>query len=197
MLTSQMRVPDLVGLCGQIVASKVTESNEQDPSQVPVLLEQIDGGIDRFVADGIYDQAPVYAAVEDHSSCVRVIIPPRKDAVLSPTARSAPTQRDQHLLAIEHEGRFAWKWTSGYYDQAGAENAFFRFKRTFGDRLRAKRDEAQEREASLTCQLLNRMWERGRPQSYPVSSTKWERGQFACWPIGATKPPACVDASRS
>src|SRR5919106_436020 len=33
---------------GQIVASKVTESNEQDPSEVPELLDQIDGEIERF-----------------------------------------------------------------------------------------------------------------------------------------------------
>ena len=61
--------------------------------------------------------------------------------------------------AIENEGRSAWKRTSGYYDQAYAENVFSRFKRTFGDRLRAKREESQEREASLACQLLNRMME--------------------------------------
>jgi hypothetical protein len=51
-----------------------------------------------------------------------VIVPPRKDAVLSSMASTAPTQRDQHLLAIEREGRFAWKRRSGYYDQAYAEN---------------------------------------------------------------------------
>jgi hypothetical protein len=66
-------------------------------------------------------------------------------------------------------GRFGWKRASGYYDQAHAENAFSRFKRIFGGRLRVKRDEAQEREAALACQVLNRMRELGRPQSYPVS----------------------------
>jgi transposase len=154
---------------GQIIASTVTESNEQDPFQVTDLLDQIDQEIDRFVADGIYDQEPVYAAVEEHSPGAQVIIPPRKDAVLSPMAETAPTQRDQHLLEIERIGRFAWKRTSGYYAQSHAENAFARFKRTFGGGLRAKRDESQEREASLACQLLNRMLELGRPQSYPVS----------------------------
>ena len=117
----------------------------------------------------MYDQEPVYTAVEGHSPGARVIIPPCKDAVLSPTASTAPTQRDEHLLEIERDGRFAWKRTSGYYDQSRAENAFARFKRTFGDRLRAKRDESQEREASLACQLLNRMLELGRPLSYPVN----------------------------
>jgi hypothetical protein len=72
-------------------------------------------------------------------------------------------------LEIERTERLKWKRTSGYYDQAYAENVFSRFKRTFGDRLRAKRDESQEREASLACELLNRMLEPGRPQSYPVS----------------------------
>jgi Transposase DDE domain len=153
---------------GQIIASTVTESHEQDPSQVPALISQVERGIARFIGDGIYDQAPVYAAVETHSPGAQVIIPPRKDAVLSPSAMTTPSQRDQHLLVIEHEGRFAWKRTAGYYAQSQAENAFSRFKRTFGGGLRAKRDASQEREASLACQLLNRMLELGRPQSYAI-----------------------------
>jgi hypothetical protein len=146
---------------GHIVASTVTESNEQDPSQVPDLLDQIDQEIDRFIGDGIFDQEPVYAAVEEHSPGARVIIPSRKDAVLSPTASTSPTQRDQHLLEIERTGRFAWKRTSGYYAQSRAENSFSKFKQIFGGRLRAKRDASQEWEASLACQLLNRMLELG------------------------------------
>jgi len=153
---------------GQIIASTVTESHEQDPSQVPALISQVERGIARFIGDGLYDHAPVYAAVETHSPGARVIIPPRKDAVLSPSAMTTPSQRDQHLVVIEDEGRSAWKRTSGYYAQSQAENAFSRFKRTFGGGLRAKRDASQEREASLACQLLNRMLELGRPQSYAI-----------------------------
>jgi len=152
-----------------MIASTVTESHEQDPSQVPELLTQIDREIGRFIGDSIYDQEPVYAAVIGHSPGARVIIPPRKDAVLEPTASISPMQRDQHLLEIEKAGRFAWKWTSGHYDQADAENVFCQFKRTFGDRLRAKQDEFQERAATLAGELLNRMWELGCPQSGPVS----------------------------
>jgi hypothetical protein len=154
---------------GDIIASTVTDGHEQDPSQVPALLSQVEREIARFIGDGIYDKDPVYAAVMDHSAGARVIIPPRKDAVLSPTVATAPTQRDQHLRTIENEGRFAWKRTSGYYAQSHAENAFARYKRTFGGHMRAKRDAAQEREASLACELLNRMRELGRPQSYAVS----------------------------
>jgi hypothetical protein len=101
---------------GQIVASTGTESNEQDPSQVPDRLDQIDQEIARFIGDGIFAQEPVYAVVEAHSPGAQVIIPPRKDAGPSPMAETAPTQRDQHLLEIERAGRFKWKQISGYYD---------------------------------------------------------------------------------
>jgi hypothetical protein len=80
-----------------MVASTVTESHAQDPSQVPQLLSQVDGIVERFIGDGIFDHAPVYTAVESHSPGARVIIPPRKDAVLSVMASTAPTQRDQQV----------------------------------------------------------------------------------------------------
>ena len=117
---------------GQIIASTVTESHEQDPAQVPALISQVARGIARFIGDGLDDQAPVYAAVETHAPGAQVIIPPRKDAVLRPSAMTTPSQRDQHLRVIEHEGRCAWKQTSGYYAQSQAEHAFSRCKRTCG-----------------------------------------------------------------
>jgi hypothetical protein len=80
---------------GRIVAATVTESHKQDPSQVPELLSQVDCVIDRFIGDGIFDHAPIHTAVENHAPGARVIIPPRKDAVLCSMARIAPTQRDQ------------------------------------------------------------------------------------------------------
>jgi len=97
-----------------------------------------------------------------------VIIPPRKDAVLSDEAATSPTQRDVHITAVQTGGRFQWKRESGYYLQSHAENVFFRYKTMFGGRLRARRDEAQQREAALGCAVLNRMRELGRPPSYPV-----------------------------
>jgi len=153
---------------GQIMASCMTDGHAQDPVQVPELLSQIDHEIHRFIADGIYDQQPVYAAVEDHSPGAQVIVPPRKVAALSPAAATAPTQRDQHIASIERDGVFAWKRASGYYAQSHAENAFARYKRTFGGHMRAKLDESQEREAAIACELLNRMRALGRPQSYLV-----------------------------
>jgi hypothetical protein len=122
------------------------------------LLAQVNHHIGRFIGDGIFDQAPVYTAVEHHSPGALVIIPPRKDAVVSPTAMTAPTQRDQRLLAIKNAGRFAWKRTSGYDAQSHAENAFSRYKRTFGGglgrsgmRLRSGKSRSRAR-CSIGCE---------------------------------------------
>jgi hypothetical protein len=110
----------------------VTESYEHDPSQEPALLSQVERGMARFIGDGLDDQALVYAAVETHAPGAQVIIPPRKDAVLSPLALTTPSPRDPHLLVIEHKGRLAWQRTSGYYAPNQAEHAFSRLKRTCG-----------------------------------------------------------------
>jgi hypothetical protein len=128
----------------------------------------VDRDIERFVGDGIYDQEPVYVALEQHSPGVTVIIPPRKDAVLSGEAATSPTQRDIHTLKIQNQGRFQWKRESGYYLENHAENVFSRYQTILGGRLIAKREEAQNREAAIGCAVLNRMRELGRPQSYPV-----------------------------
>jgi hypothetical protein len=62
--------------------------------------------LNRFVGDGIYDQEPVYGAVDQHSPGVTMIIPPRKDAVLSGEVATSPTQRGIHIEAAQNEGRF-------------------------------------------------------------------------------------------
>lgn len=153
---------------GWILASVVTDDQAQDSSQVPGLLAQVPGKVDRFVADGMYDRETVYAAVAQHSPGCRITIPPRKDAVLSNRVIDSPSQRDLHVATIMRDGRPQWKRESGYYRQSHVENAFFRYKTIFGGRLRAKRLEAQEREVAIGCAVLNRMLKLGRSQSHPV-----------------------------
>ena len=59
---------------------------------------------------------------------------------------------------------------SGAHQQARAENAMSRYKRIIGDRLRAKRLEAQKREAAIAVNAINRMTELGMPESVQVSA---------------------------
>ena len=150
---------------GRILASKVTDGHEHDSSQVPNLLTQVNREIDRFVGDSIYDQEVVYEAVDHHSQGAEVIIPPRKDAVLSNKSISVPSQRNGHIAEVRSKGRSEWKRQSGYYLQSHAENAFYRYKRIIGGRLRAKNDDAQKREVAIGCAILNRMIEMGEPCS--------------------------------
>lgn len=97
-----------------------------------------------------------------------MVVPPRKDAVLSNDSTRALSQRNQHISKIERIGRSDWRRRSGYYLQSHVENAYYRFKRIIGGRLRSKNDKAQEREALISCAILNRMLEIGRPVSYQV-----------------------------
>ena len=150
---------------GRILASMFTNGHEQDSSQVPDLLAQLEN---RFVGDGIYDQEAVYEAVGHHSPGAEVIVPPRKDAALFNNAIRASCHRDNHIAEIRSKGRSEWKRQSGYYLQSHAENAFYRYKRIIGGRLRAKNDDAQKREAAIGCAILNRMFEMGEPLSYAV-----------------------------
>ena len=47
-------------------------------------------------------------------------------------------------------------------------NAFFRYKSIIGDRLRARHSKAQDAEALIACNILNRMTELGRAASFAV-----------------------------
>ena len=98
-----------------------------------------------------------------------VVAPPRRPATPDKRAAGAWSQRNAHLERIEQIGRQAWLKESGYRQQARAENVFFRWKWTLGDRLRAKHIETQRREAMIGCGVLNRMLELGKPRSYAVA----------------------------
>ena len=101
---------------------------------------------------------------------VVVVVPPRRSAVPKKNAEGAWLQRNSHLERIEEIGRRAWLKESGYRQQARVENAFFRWKRMFGDRLRSKHLEAQRREVMIGCGVLNRMFELGKPSSRAVAA---------------------------
>jgi hypothetical protein len=74
------------------------------------------------------------------------------------------------VARVMEVGRRQWKKESGYHRQGTVENAFFRYKSIIGDRLRARHSKAQEAEALLACNILNRMTELGRPDSYAIGT---------------------------
>jgi hypothetical protein len=154
---------------GQIVAAALTSPDTDDAAQVGPLLEQIGGTVASFTGDGAYDEEGVYDAVAQRHSDAVVIIPPRSDAVLSETAATTPTQRDDHLQCITQNGRMAWQKASGYNRRARAEAAISRYKRVIGDALRSRMDPRRASEVAIAVDALNRMLALGRPNSVRIA----------------------------
>jgi hypothetical protein len=154
---------------GEITAAELTTNDVDDGSQVGPLLDQVEGAMASLTGDGAYDRDDVYGAVTKRHPAAAVVVPPRKDAVPSGPAETAPTQRDRHLQLITEHGRMAWQKTSGYNFRAKAEAAVSRYKRVIGDALRSRTDDRQATEVAIAVRALNRMLELGRPKSVRIA----------------------------
>ena len=66
---------------GQVVAATLTTNDVDDGTQVGTLLDQVDGPIASFTADGAYDQDGVYGEIAERHPDAAVIVPPRSSAV--------------------------------------------------------------------------------------------------------------------
>jgi hypothetical protein len=154
---------------GRIEAVELTTQDADDASRVGPLLDQVDGPIASLTGDGAYDRADVYGAVAERHPEAAVIVPPRRDAVPSAAAATAPTRRDRHLQLIAERGRLGWQKASGYNRRALAEAAMSRYKRVIGDALRSRADRRQATEVAIAVRALNRMLELGRPESVRIA----------------------------
>jgi Transposase DDE domain len=154
---------------GRIEAVELTDHETDDGSRVGPLLDQVAGPVASFTGDGAYDRGDVYGAVAERHPEAAVIVPPRRDAVPSKAAETAPTQRDRHLRSIAERGRMGWQKASGYNRRALAEAAISRYKRVIGDALRSRTDRRQATEVAIAVRVLNRMLELGRPESVRIA----------------------------
>lgn len=154
---------------GRIVASALTDKDADDGSQVGPLLEQVDGPVGSFTADGAFDRDDVYAAVAARHPDAAVAVPPRSGAVLSDAHGTAPTQRDRHTEAIAGRGRMGWQKASGYNLRALVEADIARFKLVIGDGLRSRTDGRRATEVAIAVGVLNRMLDLGRPEYVRVA----------------------------
>jgi len=149
----------------QIVACELTTPEVGDPSAVADLLTQIITPFKTFIGDGAYDGEPVSQAVLNHQPDAQVVIPPHKAAVLS---TAGDTQRDHHIEVIAQQGRLAWQKITGYNLRNYAELAVQRYKRIFGNTMRARALPQQKTEAWISVSALNRMTNLGMPVSVKV-----------------------------
>lgn len=150
---------------GQIEAVVVTPNSISDGEVFGELVEQVESEIKQISADGAYDTTDCYKEID---SATVVAIPPREGARIwqHSNSRKEPLARDENLRRIRKVGKKRWKREVGYYRRSLAENAIYRVKAIFGDRLSARDLDAQVCEMMIKCGALNRMTHLGMPDSY-------------------------------
>ena len=156
---------------GEIIASDLTARLTHDCTPVPGMLEQISDPIASVSADGAYDTRAVYEAAHGRGigRAVRVLIPPARNARLSPKPSAALKERDFNIRAIRELGRREWHTQSGYSKRSLVENTMYRYKTIIGRSMRSRTIEGQRTETQLAAKILNTMTHLGMPDSYRVA----------------------------
>ncbi len=153
---------------GVIVAQTLTHGSADDARVGVDLIDGIEDDMASFTADAAYDTLAIYDASAARNAIV--VVPPSRSATQSRQRRSPSSARDSTVMRVQEIGRRQWKKESGYHQQARVENTFFRYKSIIGDRLRARHPKSQEAEALIACNILNRMTELGRPESFAIGA---------------------------
>ena len=155
-----------VDRAGVIVAHTLTHGSADDARVGVDLIDGIEDDMASFTADAAYDTLAIYDASAARNAIV--VVPPSRSATQSRQRRSPSSARDSTVMRVQESGRRQWKKESGYHQQARVENTFFRYMSIIGDRLRARHPKSQEAEALIACNILNRMTELGRPESFAI-----------------------------
>src|SRR5215213_43092 len=152
---------------GEIVACVLTDNGADDAGEVPALLGQVEGEIASVTADGAYDGEPVYhaAASRQPDRPPDVVIPPRASAVASTEDADAQSQRDRHIRSSQRRAAWPGRRPPAMARRSHAETALGRYKATIGPRLRARGLPAQQGEAAIAVEVLNRMIRVAKPVS--------------------------------
>ncbi len=156
---------------GEIVASDLTARRTHDCTHVPALLEQIADPVASVSADGAYDSKAVYEAAHERGEgrAVRVLIPPGRNAQLSPRPSAAQKERNHNIRSIRELGRREWHTQSGYSKRRMVENTMYRYKTIIGRSMRSRALDGQRVEAQMASKILNTMTRLGMPDSYRVA----------------------------
>ena len=156
---------------GEIVASDLTGRRTPDCARAPALIEQLEDPVASVSADGAYDTVGVYEAAQmkGDGHAVRVLIPPGRNARLSPRPSAAQRERNRNVRSVRELGRREWQKRSGYSKRSMVENTMYRYKTIIGRRMRSGTFAGQRVEVQLASKILNTMTGLGMPNSYRVA----------------------------
>ncbi len=150
-----------IGNNGRITGSVTTNHNKDDRSQIEELLKNV--RTKEVLADPGYDGENIYQLLRT-IGIKPTIRPPNHLA-----ARKAKTERQQSAEYQQKKGYHAWRSKNKYGRREFAENAFFRFKGSFGSKFLSRGDDNMKNEITIKCQLLNKMFEVGKPISVRIA----------------------------
>ena len=159
-----IRVPDYSTLSRRANGLSIAQAMRQagsvavhlvvDSTALPGILDQLDGPVTGFLADGAYDGASTRDLLrERYGETLDVVIPPPKNAVIHPQSARDPTVRDHHIAQIRSNGRMAWQAATGYNRRSRIETQ---------DRPLEERDRPQ---AQIPQLLQANHGDPGRPES--------------------------------
>ena len=151
-----------------IVEQALTDGNADDATTGIRLIDEVTDDIERLTADAAYDMLAIYDAAADRRA--EVVVPPTRNAQVSRLRVPRCPARDRTVRSVRELGRRRWKRESGYHRQGTVENAFSRYKTIIGSRLRSRCPRTQKTEALLACNLLNRIAELARPDSFSIGA---------------------------
>ena len=164
-----------VGMCaesGQVVVNAISSNDVSDDQAMLQMMDALDGTpFGDVLGDGAYDTTECRESICDHGG--KSVIPPDKSAVVQrKDINPALESRDQAIRRIAEmgeEGRKLWKQEVGYHRRSRVETFMFRFKTLLGERLSSRKKATQIAESMIKMDVLNRMLELGRAESYKVN----------------------------
>jgi len=151
---------------GEIRVSLLTDNAETDANALLKMLEVEPAAVGSAFADGAYDQHKIYdALVTLGLTGPDIHIPPQKNAKIwqHGNCKAPPHPRDENLRTIRKTSKEGWKQRSGYHARSLSETVMYRYKRTIGERVRARTSASQQVETTIGCKILNRMANVGMP----------------------------------
>lgn len=160
-----------LGVCPdthEIIVGSLTTHKIHDSSMFEPLLAALPEGVEKVLADKGYDSQSCYKAGYERN--IKVVVPPRKNAVLKADPPPYLLDRQQACQEIQALGgddaaHGLWKKEVEYHKRSNVETAMHRFKQAFGDRLRSRTIEGQKAEVWTKILILNDFVKKGMPDS--------------------------------
>ena len=145
----------------------LTPNSVDDAEMTKCLLENVKDTSKQLIADGGYDKYKVYDFLDTKG--IKPVIKTRRNAVINKKDSPAYKARDKAVQSLKDENeKEKWKQETGYSRRVLVETAFYRYKRTFGEKLLARKLKNQKIEVQLNCLILNTMLSLRQPQSKTI-----------------------------